>query len=112
MYMLPAHREQPIAQDGLKIARNGAVVQHGRRRGGGKFEINRNTVPLLRPNTGANVVEGEALLVVARHNLIKLGAGKRKAMPGTCLQQSVNLHPATGLKLQPNSFRLVTQVLA
>jgi hypothetical protein len=107
MHMVTALREQTIAQDSRKIARNGAVVQRGRRLGGDKFEINRNTVALLRSNTGAALVEGEALLVVASYDFIELGAGERKAVPGTCLEQIRNVHPAAGLELKSQSLRLV-----
>ena len=112
MHMVAAHREQANAQDRLEIACNGAMVQRGRWLHRSKLEINRHTVTLLRSNTGAALVEREALLVVASNNLLKLGAGDRKAMPGTGLKQIRNVHPATRLKLQSDPLGLVAQVLA
>ena len=56
---------------------------------------------------GATLVEGEALLVVASYDFIELGAGERKAMPGTCLEQIANFHPAAGLELKSQPLRLV-----
>lgn len=112
MHMVAAHREQAIAQDSIEIARNTAVVQRGRRLHRSKLEINRDTVTLLRPNTGAALVEGEALLVVASNNLVQFGARERKAVLRARLEQIRNFYPATGLQLQADPLGLVAQVLA
>ncbi len=94
MNMVAVHGKQAIAHDGIEIARNGAVVQHGRRLYGGKFQINKNAVALLRPDARAAFVEREALLVVACNNLVQFGAGERKAMPGkACSSASTFTQP-------------------
>jgi hypothetical protein len=53
-------------------------------------ELDRDRVSLAGPDPGAGVVEGDAALAVALHDLLQLGAADREVMAGERGKQDVD----------------------
>src|SRR5581483_9298556 len=77
-----------------------------------QLQVYRNRVPLVRAHAQPALVEGETLLVVARHHLVKLRPCDRHAARGGSPQQGSNVYPATRLQRDAEGFWLMAQILA
>jgi hypothetical protein len=51
-------------------------------------------VPLVRPDAGAGLVEGEAPLVVPGDDLVEFGPAQRRPVPPERVERHVHVHPA------------------
>ena len=101
MHVVTTHPLQTLAQDPLDSRLPCPVVQKQRRNYGFELQIDRQTVPLVRPDSAAGVIQTEPPLVVSFHNLGQLVAGQRVPGPTARIEQLVDIHPPARIKPQP-----------
>src|SRR5262249_53899272 len=88
----------------------GAVEKHNRRLGGRQLQIDLRRMSLIRPDLGPGLVEGEALLVTRRHDLVEILAANWDPGVPAAVEERIDWHPATGLQGETQAPGVMAEV--
>src|SRR5215218_4660524 len=109
---MAAHLAQAVSLDGRHRAMAGPVIQGRRRLQRLKLQVDADGVSLVRPNAGAVLAQGEALLVTLGDDLFELLPADGEASGRRRLEQRLDHDPAARLERQPEVARAVPQIQA
>ena len=105
---MASHGQEPVAQDRLHGAADGAVVEEVRRRDGRKVQVDRYRVALDGADPVA--VEDVPLLAVDRDDVLEFGAGDREPVAGAGGEQFGDAGPASAVEDEADPLGAVAQV--